>query len=201
MDSVEVRRIFEECNALLSGHFRLSSGRHSDEYWEKFWVLQWPERVQGLCGEIARRYANSRVNVVLGPTTGGILLAFEVARAIGRARALRRKRGWPRPAFSGAGSSCDEAGHAHPGGGRRDDHGGRRARMPGPGCGPSSHRHRGRRARRPERRRRRSRRTPGGPHDRDRPDVRAGKLPALRAVHPAPRAGRGPDLSGSQTGR
>jgi orotate phosphoribosyltransferase len=72
-----------EAEALQHGHFLLSSGRHSGEYWEKFWVLQWPERVQTLCEEIVRRYASEVVEVVLGPTTGGILLAFEVARQLG----------------------------------------------------------------------------------------------------------------------
>jgi len=79
----EVRQIFLEAQAWQKGHFRLSSGRHSGEYWEKFWVLQWPRSVERLCSEIARRYQNENVEVVLGPTTGGILLAFEVARQMG----------------------------------------------------------------------------------------------------------------------
>ncbi len=79
----EVREIFLQADALQTGHFRLSSGRHSGEYWEKFWVLQHPDKVEILCGEIARRYANDQIEVVLGPTTGGILLAFEVARQLG----------------------------------------------------------------------------------------------------------------------
>ena len=79
----EVRAIFLEAGALLNGHFRLTSGRHSAEYWEKFWVLQWPSHVETLCAEIVRRFRDEKVEVVLGPTTGGILLAFEVARQLG----------------------------------------------------------------------------------------------------------------------
>ena len=79
----EVREIFLEANALQTGHFRLSSGRHSGEYWEKFWVLQYPDKVQMLCAEIVRRYEADNIEVVLGPTTGGILLAFEAARQLG----------------------------------------------------------------------------------------------------------------------
>lgn len=75
--------MFLECDALQNGHFILSSGRHSAEYWEKFWVLQWPGRVEKLCGEIVRRFRDSTIDTVLGPTTGGILLAFEVARQLG----------------------------------------------------------------------------------------------------------------------
>ena len=79
----EAKAIFLEAGALLNGHFRLTSGRHSGEYWEKFWVLQWPRHVETLCAEIVRRFRDERVEVVLGPTTGGILLAFEVARQLG----------------------------------------------------------------------------------------------------------------------
>ena len=79
----EVKRIFVAAEALQHGHFLLSSGRHSGEYWEKFWVLQWPRHVEVLCAEIARRYHEAGIETVLGPTTGGILLAFEVARQLG----------------------------------------------------------------------------------------------------------------------
>jgi orotate phosphoribosyltransferase len=79
----DVRAIFLEADALQNGHFRLASGRHSGEYWEKFWVLQWPHHVTTLCAEIVRRFHDEKVEVVLGPTTGGILLAFEVARQLG----------------------------------------------------------------------------------------------------------------------
>lgn len=78
-----VRQIFADSGALMTGHFNLSSGRHSGEYWEKFWVLQYPHHVERLCAEIARRFAYDNISVVLGPTTGGILLAFEVARQLG----------------------------------------------------------------------------------------------------------------------
>lgn len=79
----DVLELFLQAGALRKGHFVLSSGRHSAEYWEKFWVLRYPDRVQRLCAEIARRYQEDRIEVVLGPTTGGILLAFETARQLG----------------------------------------------------------------------------------------------------------------------
>lgn len=79
----QVRSIFLQVGALRKGHFLLSSGRHSNEYWEKFWVLQYPYHVETLCNEIARRFQKDAVEVVLGPTTGGILLAYEVARQLG----------------------------------------------------------------------------------------------------------------------
>lgn len=79
----DVRQVFSDSGALMTGHFKLSSGLHSAEYWEKFWVLQYPQHVERLCKEIARRYALDNISVVMGPTTGGILLAFEVARQLG----------------------------------------------------------------------------------------------------------------------
>jgi orotate phosphoribosyltransferase len=65
----------------------LKSGRHGDRYLEKFQVLQWPERVTELCrllADAARAAAGERrIDVVVGPTTGGVLLAYEVAKQLG----------------------------------------------------------------------------------------------------------------------
>jgi len=83
MTEQEAIQIFEESGALLSGHFVLTSGRHSDRYFEKFHVLRHPEHVDTLCAELARRCADTRPDVVLGPTTLGILLAYGVARHLG----------------------------------------------------------------------------------------------------------------------
>ena len=79
----EVLKFFTDSNALLQGHFLLASGLHSPQYLEKFQVLQYPRYVEALCGEIARLYADKNVEVVLGPTTGGVLLAYEVAKQLG----------------------------------------------------------------------------------------------------------------------
>ena len=105
-----VEQLFEAAGALRRGHFLLKSGRHSDRYLEKFAVLQYPS----LAVEIGRRLAGSLVDrdptLVVGPTTGGVLLAFETARqleaTLGRtvrgvfAEPLKRgmrglRRGWP----------------------------------------------------------------------------------------------------------
>ncbi|HEX6553289.1 MAG TPA: phosphoribosyltransferase family protein [Ktedonobacteraceae bacterium] len=60
----------------------LSSGRHSDEYWEKFRLLEWPRVTEQLCRQIAERYREGALSAVIGPTTGGALLAQEVARQL-----------------------------------------------------------------------------------------------------------------------
>ena len=82
-----VEQLFAASGAYREGHFKLKSGRHGDRYLEKFQVLQWPERVTELCRMLAdagRAAAGAAdINVVVGPTTGGVLLAYEVAKQLG----------------------------------------------------------------------------------------------------------------------
>jgi orotate phosphoribosyltransferase len=78
-----VEEIFKKSGAVLEGHFLLTSGRHSPVYWEKFKVLQFPDYTQQLCKMIADHFRQQKVQLVAGPTTGGIILAFEVARQLG----------------------------------------------------------------------------------------------------------------------
>jgi orotate phosphoribosyltransferase len=82
-----VEQLFAESGAYREGHFKLKSGRHGDRYLEKFQVLQWPERVVEICrymADAARSAAGDKSpQVVVGPTTGGVILAHEVGRALG----------------------------------------------------------------------------------------------------------------------
>lgn len=86
---MDLGRLLEDSGAVLHGHFVLTSGRHSDVYFEKFRVLEQPEVLSALCGEIAGRFRGSKAEgrwpmaFVAGPTTGGIIIAFEVARQMG----------------------------------------------------------------------------------------------------------------------
>lgn len=79
----KAEEIFRKADAVLEGHFLLTSGLHSPVYWEKFHVLQHPEYVVQLCGLIADHYHKDGVEIVAGPTTGGVILAFEVAKQLG----------------------------------------------------------------------------------------------------------------------
>lgn len=79
----EVEQVFREAGAFLEGHFVLSSGRHSPRYLEKFQVLQWPRRTERLCAQVVERVRDLGIETVAGPTTGGIILAHEVARQLG----------------------------------------------------------------------------------------------------------------------
>lgn len=94
MTNNEALALFEQAGALLTGHFLLSSGLHSDRYLEKFRLVENPKLADQLTDEIAQRFANDRVEIVLGPTTAGIILAYNVARALGvEARFAEKENG------------------------------------------------------------------------------------------------------------
>jgi orotate phosphoribosyltransferase len=77
-----VLEIFENSGALLNGHFRLRSGLHSARFLQSAVVLQYPEYASALCAELASRVKVDRVDIVLGPAIGGVILAYEVARSL-----------------------------------------------------------------------------------------------------------------------
>jgi len=85
--AARVEQVFAASGAYREGHFKLKSGRHGDRYLEKFQVLQWPEHVVEigkLLAEMVRTTAGDRpIDVVIGPTTGGVILAYEVGRQLG----------------------------------------------------------------------------------------------------------------------
>lgn len=90
-DGGGIEAILREVGALKEGHFLLSSGRHSDRYIEKFELFWRPRATEAVCRDFTARFAGADVEAVAGPTTGGILLAFEVARQLG-ARAAYAER-------------------------------------------------------------------------------------------------------------
>ena len=73
--------LFEEAGALIRGHFQLSSGRHSDTYLQCALVLQWPAVAEALGRALAVPW-RGRVDVVVGPAMGGLVIGHEVARAL-----------------------------------------------------------------------------------------------------------------------
>ncbi len=92
----EIEAALRDSGALLEGHFLLASGRHSDRYIEKFRLLEQPRLTSRLCGEVARRFreklGEDGIECVIGPVTGGIILAFETARHLD-CRAVYAERG------------------------------------------------------------------------------------------------------------
>ena len=81
--------LFRASGAFREGHFQLKSGRHADAYVEKFAVLSDPAATSELCSFWAARMRGADdtpgrlVDLVAGPTTGGVILAFETARQLG----------------------------------------------------------------------------------------------------------------------
>jgi orotate phosphoribosyltransferase len=94
MTDNEILRTFRESSALLEGHFILSSGLHSDRYVQCAMVLQHPKFAEQLCSELAAKLRHTGASVVAAPALGGILVAHEVARALGvRAIFAERQEG------------------------------------------------------------------------------------------------------------
>src|SRR5215831_4882183 len=86
--------IFREAGALLTGHFKLSSGLHSDRYLEKFRLMVNPCLAEPLCEDLANRFNQDQIQIVLGPTTAGLILAYNIARRLGvEARFAEREGG------------------------------------------------------------------------------------------------------------
>jgi orotate phosphoribosyltransferase len=83
-DSYLASRILKKEKALLEGHFQLTSGNHSNQYIEKIRVLQNPEATHTLCKRLAQRLSEYDFDTVIGPAYGAIVLAFEVARILGK---------------------------------------------------------------------------------------------------------------------
>ncbi len=83
MSSDKNLQLFKDSNALLTGHFKLTSGRHSDVYYEKFNLLKQPVICTEICKQMADYFKDAKPTTIVGPTTGGIIIAYDVARYLG----------------------------------------------------------------------------------------------------------------------
>lgn len=91
---MEVIKIFKDAGALLEGHFLLSSGLHSGQYLQCALVLSDPACAEKLCSKLAAKFKGEKIDLVIGPAYGGIIVAYELARALGvRALFTERKDG------------------------------------------------------------------------------------------------------------
>jgi len=96
IDGTRLREALVERGALLEGHFRLSSGRHSDRFVQKFRILEEPKLVAPVAQAIAARFAARRPTIVVSAAVGGIVLGYETARALGlRAIFVEKEAGVP----------------------------------------------------------------------------------------------------------
>jgi orotate phosphoribosyltransferase len=83
MTEPEVLSALEDAHAILTGHFRLTSGRHSDRYVQCARILEDPALVTRLAQAISARLGERRVDLVASPAVGGIVIGFAVAQALG----------------------------------------------------------------------------------------------------------------------
>ncbi|MBT3392989.1 MAG: orotate phosphoribosyltransferase [Elusimicrobiaceae bacterium] len=79
----QILDIFKKRNAILEGHFKLSSGLHSGKYIQCAKVLEHPDSAEVLCNTLAERFKDDDISVVIGPAMGGIVVAYELARQLG----------------------------------------------------------------------------------------------------------------------
>ena len=85
------RRFLEQTGALLQGHFRLSSGLHSQYYFQCARLLQYPDITHEIAGQLAEPFSKDRIDVVISPAIGAIVLGFEAAKIL-RCRSLFTER-------------------------------------------------------------------------------------------------------------
>jgi orotate phosphoribosyltransferase len=83
MTTEEILAVFRETGVMLEGHFLLTSGRHSDRYMQCARLFEHPRHSELLCAELARRFDGEKIDLVIGPALGGIIMSYEVSRALG----------------------------------------------------------------------------------------------------------------------
>ena len=87
----KVKQILHETEALLTGHFLYASGRHGEQYMQCAKVMQYPEHTAYIAEVIAESFKDDKINIVLAPAVGGIILGYELARAL-KAKSLFTER-------------------------------------------------------------------------------------------------------------
>jgi len=91
MTKDEIIKLFADTGVLKTGHFLLTSGRHSARYLQCAQLLQYPDAAEKACRELAKNFEDMGIKTVIGPALGGILVSYEVARAL-KARSVFAER-------------------------------------------------------------------------------------------------------------
>lgn len=80
---VDVKKNLENCGALLEGHFLLTSGKHSDGYVQCAKLLMYPDIAEESLKPVVEKVKDLKIDVVVGPAMGGIVVSYEIARQLG----------------------------------------------------------------------------------------------------------------------
>ncbi len=83
MTEQEIISVFEESKALLTGHFQLRSGLHSNRFFQAALLLQYPDKAEMVCRHLAEQYADVQIDTVISPAVGGLIVGQEMGRALG----------------------------------------------------------------------------------------------------------------------
>ncbi len=86
MEQNQIMDVLKECNVLLEGHFRLTSGKHSNRYMQCARLFEYPVESKLLCDELANRIQNKglgTIDLVVGPAIGGIIMAYQMSASLG----------------------------------------------------------------------------------------------------------------------
>ena len=78
----KVLEIFKETHVMLEGHFLLTSGRHSNRYMQCAKLFEHPDYSELFCKELAGKFAGEKIDLVIGPALGGVIISYEVSRAL-----------------------------------------------------------------------------------------------------------------------
>lgn len=83
MTREQIIKLFKDLDVLQTGHFKLTSGRHSDKYIQCAKLMQHPTHTEKICQNLAQKLKDQNIQTVIGPAVGGIILSYEMARALG----------------------------------------------------------------------------------------------------------------------
>lgn len=84
MSNIDVIEILKECDALLEGHFLLSSGKHSNRYVQCAKVLRFPEQAAKVLSIVVDKVKDLDIDLVVGPAMGGVVVSYELGRQLGK---------------------------------------------------------------------------------------------------------------------
>ncbi|MDI6840626.1 MAG: orotate phosphoribosyltransferase [bacterium] len=93
MKLTNIEEIFKQIGMIREGHFELTSGLHSGTYFEKFRLLEHPELTALVCEQICTAFKDTAFTTVAGPTTGGVIIAYEVAKQLKKRCIFAEKSG------------------------------------------------------------------------------------------------------------
>lgn len=83
MTREEKIQLLKDAQVLQTGHFRLTSGRHSDKYMQCARVFEDAKYAEPICKDIADAFRDEKIDLVVGPAIGGVIITYEVARQLG----------------------------------------------------------------------------------------------------------------------